>query len=129
MDTYTKSKPHRTHNGVLSVCVSWKITKNCVFEKGSNALRVVYGKIAISMEIFSLFIPYSFNRSEAGRKTVSDDHFVGSDQIMQKTTAEYDGWGIFVMRLVFDIVECSSLYACRMKLMYSMFGSLCALSV
>lgn len=32
---------------------------------------------------------YSFSSSEAGRKTVSDDHFVGSDKIMRKTTAEY----------------------------------------
>lgn len=38
---------------------------------------------------FRSFILHSFNSSEAGRKTVSDDHFVGSDKIMQKTITEY----------------------------------------
>lgn len=37
---------------------------------------------------YRVFFRNSFNSSEAGRKTVSDDHFVGSGQ-MQNDTIEY----------------------------------------
>lgn len=63
---HTQNRPHRTNNGVLNVCVTWKITKN--LKKEAMLFQWFYVEFAISVEIFVPFYIHSTVVKPDGRQ-------------------------------------------------------------
>lgn len=53
---HTLNRPHRTNNGVLNVCVTWKITKN--LKKEAMLFQWFYVEFAISVEISFFYFTF-----------------------------------------------------------------------
>lgn len=53
---HTQNRPHRTNNGVLNVCVTWKITKN--LKKEAMLFQWFYVEFAISVEISFFYFTF-----------------------------------------------------------------------